>query len=228
MTILRVNRLTHRYPTGQIAIDSLTFSADAGERIALVGSNGAGKTTLFLRLCGVLPGTPGQAEIHGLDPTIAAHRKKLPAELGMIFQNPDDQLFAATLLEDAAFGPLNLGCDRAEAEAKASEALENVGLKGKEDRAPHRLSGGEKRRAALAGVLAMHPGVLLLDEPSMFLDPRGRKELIARLKDLPGTMLIATHDLELVRELCPRTLVLEQGKLLADGATGEVLSRFEF
>jgi cobalt/nickel transport system ATP-binding protein len=221
---LRVANLSHVYPDGREALAGVTFDAAAGERVALVGPNGAGKTTLFLRLCGVLPGRPGEAAAGGLDPADPAHRAKLPGVVGVVFQNPDDQLFSATVLEDVAFGPLNLGATPAEARARAAEALKRVGLVGCEDRSPHKLSGGEKRRAALAGVLAMRPAVLLLDEPSMFLDPRGRRELIGLLNDLPGTMVIATHDLDLVRATCPRVVVLDAGRVVAAGPTGQLLS----
>jgi len=195
--------------------------------VALVGPNGAGKTTLFLRLCGVLPGRPGEASVNGLDPADPAQRKRLPQTVGVVFQNPDDQLFSPTVLEDVAFGPLNLGATPDEARARAGEALRAVGMADAADRVPFQLSGGEKRRAALAGVLAMRPAVLLLDEPSMFLDPRGRRELIGVIRGLPGTKLIATHDLELVLDTCPRVLVLDAGKLAADGPAEKLLADAE-
>jgi cobalt/nickel transport system ATP-binding protein len=143
--------------------------------------------------------------------------------VGVVFQNPDDQLFSATVEEDVAFGPLNLGAAVDEARLRAAEALARVGLAGRGDRSPHKLSGGEKRRAALAGVLAMRPAVLLLDEPSMFLDPRGRRELIDLLKDLQATIIVATHDLALVRQLCSRAIVLDGGRVVADGPTERIL-----
>ena len=223
-TALRVRALTHRYPDGRTALDGVSFALAPGERVAVVGPNGAGKTTLFLRLCGVLTGKPGEVSVGGIDPADAKQRKELPARIGVVFQNPDDQLFSATVLEDVAFGPLNLGATADEARRRAAAALEGVGLRGCEDRSPHRLSGGEKRRAALAGVLAMTPAVLLRDEPSMFLDPRGRRELIRTVAELPGTLLVATHDLDLVLDCCPRTLVLDGGKLAADGPTAELLA----
>ena len=214
---LRISSLSHTYADGRRAIADVSFSVEPGECVAIVGPNGAGKTTLFLRLCGVLPGQPGQASVNGLDPTDPKQRKKLPETVGVVFQNPDDQLFSPTVAEDVAFGPLNLGATPAEAAERTAEALRVVGLPDAGERVPFQLSGGEKRRAALAGVLAMRPTVLLLDEPSMFLDPRGRRELIGVIGGLPGTKLIATHDLDLVLDLCSRVLVLDAGKLVADG-----------
>jgi cobalt/nickel transport system ATP-binding protein len=224
---VRVNHLTHRYADGRVALDAVSFDLAAGERVALVGANGAGKTTLFLRLCGVLVGNPGEVTVHGFDPSDGEQRKHLPRTVGVVFQNPDDQLFSTTVLEDVAFGPLNLHLSAAESEARAREALAAVGLSDCEPRSPHKLSGGEKRRAAMAGVLAMRPRVLLLDEPSMFLDPRGRRELIRTVCALPGTQLIATHDLDLVLDCCPRVIVLDRGRVAADGPTGDVLANGE-
>jgi cobalt/nickel transport system ATP-binding protein len=224
---LIIQNLTHRYADGRVALEDISFTVSPGESVAIVGPNGAGKTTLFLRLCGVLAGKPGQATIAALDPANAEHRKKLPDVIGVVFQNPDDQLFSPTVEEDVAFGPLNMGVPVAEANARVAEALNAVGLPNAGGRVPFQLSGGEKRRAALAGVLAMRPAVLLLDEPSMFLDPRGRRELIQTIRTLAGTKLIATHDLDLVLDTCPRVLVLDAGKLAADGPTEQLLANAE-
>jgi len=221
---LRVSSLSHTFAGGRAALAGVSFEIAAGECVALVGPNGAGKTTLFLRLCGVLPGKPGEAAVGGLDPADPAQRRKLPATVGVVFQNPDDQLFSPTVGEDVAFGPLNLGASAAEAHERTAAALNAVGLAESADRVPFQLSGGEKRRAALAGVLAMRPAVLLLDEPSMFLDPRGRRELIGVIAGLPGTKLIATHDLDLVLDCCARVLVLDGGRLAADGPTAALLA----
>ena len=225
--VLSTQNLTHAYAGGRVALSGVTFAVEPGESVALVGPNGAGKTTLFLRLCGVLPGRPGEASVGGLDPAVPAERRKLSETVGVVFQNPDDQLFSPTVLEDVAFGPLNLGATPDEAKARADEALRSVGMAGSGDRVPFQLSGGEKRRAALAGVLAMRPAVLLLDEPSMFLDPRGRRELIGVIRGLSGTKLIATHDLELVLDTCPRVLVLDGGRLAADGPAEKLLADAE-
>ena len=224
---IHLKDLNHRYADGRIALDDVSFAIEHGESVALVGPNGAGKTTLFLRLCGVLAGKPGQANVVGLDPADPAQRKKLPDAVGIVFQNPDDQLFSPTVLDDVAFGPLNRGASPAEAKARAREALVAVGLAEAGGRVPFKLSGGEKRRAAIAGILAMRPSVMLLDEPTAFLDPRGRRELIQLLSKLPGTKLIATHDLELVLDLCPRVLVLDNGKLVADGLGQDILANRE-
>jgi cobalt/nickel transport system ATP-binding protein len=174
-------------------------------------------------LSGVLAVQPGMIRLCGLDPARPADRRHLPAHLGIVFQDSDDQLFNATVFDDVAFGPLNLGLSANETRQRVAEALAAVGLHGFEQRVPFHLSGGEKRRAALAGVLAMRPEILLLDEPSMHLDPRGRRELIGLLRGLPGTKILASHDLEMVLELCPRVLLLDHGRLAADGPARELL-----
>ena len=198
---------------------------EAGESIGLVGPNGAGKTTLFLCLAGVLPIKPEQVRLAGLDPAIRADRALLPAHVGIVFfEDSDDQLFSTTVADDVAFGPLNLGLSPEEVRGRVTEALGRTGLAGFEPRVPHHLSGGEKRRAALAGVLAMRPEILLLDEPSMFLDPHGRRELIALLKKLGGTQVIGAHDLDMVLDLCSRVLVLDRGLLVADDVAAKVLA----
>lgn len=216
--------LSYSYPGGKSALEHITLEVAEGETVGLVGPNGAGKTTLFLCLAGVLPTRPGQVAVAGLDPADKAQRKELPRRLGIVFQNSDDQLFAPSVGDDVAFGPLNLELPAEEVRRRVQEALQRVRLTGFEERAPHHLSGGEKRRAALAGVLAMQPSLLLLDEPTMFLDPRGRRDLIALLRELGGTRLIASHDLELIFELCGRTLVLDGGKIVAQGETRAVLA----
>jgi cobalt/nickel transport system ATP-binding protein len=223
MTAVATTKLSHAYADGRVALCEVTFRVEEGESLALVGPNGAGKTTLFLRLAGVLPGSLGQASVVGLDPADNAQRKYLPQKLGIVFQNPDDQLFSPTLFDDVAFGPLNLGLSRDEVRARVTESLAAVGLAGFEERGPHKLSGGEKRRAAIATVLAMRPSVILFDEPTMFLDPRGRRELIDLIRALPGTKLMATHDLDFVLDVCPRVLLIDEGKLIADGTARDVL-----
>jgi cobalt/nickel transport system ATP-binding protein len=223
--MIEVRDLRFAYPDGRVALDRFSLSVSAGESVGLIGPNGAGKTTLFLCLCGVLRSSPGAISVAGLDPAVAADRKKLPERLGIIFQNSDDQLFSSTVGDDVAFGPLNLGLPADEVRKRVAEALERVGMTGQDDRVPFRLSGGEKRRAALAGVLAMHPDVLLLDEPSMFLDPRGRRELIRLINVLPGTRLIASHDLALVRDTCRRIILMDAGRVVAEGAAEMLLDK---
>src|SRR5262245_30085013 len=213
--------LSYAYPEGARALDRGTFRVAAGEGVGLVGPNGAGKTSLFLCLSGVLAAQAGTLRVAGLDLRDGAQRRKLPAHVGIVFQNSDDQLFNATVFDDVAFGPLNLGLPPDEVRRRVAEALARVGMTGQEQRVPFHLSGGEKRRVALAGVLAMRPGVLLLDEPSMHLDPRGRRELIGTLG---GTQVIASHDLEMMLRTCARTLLLDHGRLIADGPTRSLLA----
>jgi cobalt/nickel transport system ATP-binding protein len=224
MAAIEVQGLSYAYSGGHVALDGVTFAVAVGESVGVVGPNGAGKTTLFLCLTGVLPPRAGEARVAGLDVRDPAQRRRLPEHVGIVFQNSDDQLFSATVLDDVAFGPLNLGLPPDEARARVAEALGRVGMSGQEERVPYHLSGGEKRRVALAGVLAMRPEVLLLDEPSMFLDPRGRRELIELLHTLGGTRLIATHDLEMILQTCGRVLVLDRGRVVADGEARAVLA----
>jgi cobalt/nickel transport system ATP-binding protein len=214
--MIDVRDLRFAYPDGRLALDGLSLRAGAGESVGLVGPNGAGKTTLFLCLCGVLRTKAGCIQVAGLDPADLVQRKQLPAHVGVVFQNSDDQLFSSTVAEDVAFGPLNLGLPADEVRRRVGESLDQVGMTGQDDRVPFHLSGGEKRRAAVAGVLAMRPEVLLLDEPSMFLDPRGRRELIRLINALPGTKLIASHDLALVRDTCSRVIVMDAGRVVAE------------
>jgi cobalt/nickel transport system ATP-binding protein len=219
-----VESLSFAYPDGKRALDDLRFAVAAGEAVGLVGPNGAGKTTLFLCLAGVLSAQATTLKVAGLDPRQPAERKQLPARVGIVFQNSDDQLFNTTLGDDVAFGPLNLRLPADEVRRRVTESLARVGLAGFEARVPFHLSGGEKRRAALAGVLAMQPAILLLDEPSMFLDPRGRRELIGLLNELTITKVIASHDLEMILDTCRRVVVLDQGRLIAEGPSERVLS----
>jgi cobalt/nickel transport system ATP-binding protein len=220
---VRISGLSYAYPDGPTALQGVSLELAAGESVGLVGPNGAGKTTLFLCLAGVLPPPRGRVALFGLDPADPAQRRRLPEQVGIVFQNSDDQLFNTTVLDDVAFGPLNLGLPPDEVRRRVAEALARVGLSGFEQRVPFHLSGGEKRRVALAGVLAMRPGVLLLDEPSMYLDPRGRRELIGLVNGLGGTKLIASHDLEMILRTCGRALVLDGGRVMADGPVREVL-----
>jgi cobalt/nickel transport system ATP-binding protein len=224
---VEISRLSYSYPArSQPALHEISFSVAPDECIGVLGPNGAGKSTLLLHLNGLLPETPPH------DPNIWIAGEALTAmsldsirqKVGLLFQDPDDQIISATVFEDVSFGPRQLGVNGADLRKSVDESLEMVGLTGFGDRAPHRLSHGEKRRVCLAGVLVCKPAVLALDEPTSDLDPRGRREFKVLLKSLPGAKLIATHDLELVLDLCSRVLVLDNGKLIAEGPTVSVLS----
>lgn len=224
---IHVHDLSFRYADGTMALANVSFKVHAGECVGLLGPNGSGKSTLLRHLNGILPeklpAGSGGVFIEGL----AVNRENVATvrrRTGLLFQDPDDQLFCGTVREDVAFGPQQLKLDAGEIGRRVDEALVQVGLTHHADRAPHHLSTGEKRRACLAGVLACTPGILVLDEPSSGLDPRGRRELIALLRDIPATKLIATHDLELVVELCPRSIILDHGRIIADGVTTTLLN----
>lgn len=227
---LEVRDLHFHYPDGREALRGVSFTIGEGECVGLVGPNGAGKSTLLLHLNGLLPEDRDHGR--GAHATVIVDGRSASGEnlleirraVGLLFQEADDQLFCPTVFEDVSFGPQQLGLNKTEVAERVAEALAQVGLSGFEDRSPHHLSGGEKRRVCLAGVLACRPSVLVLDEPTSDLDPRGRRELRALLRSIPATKLIATHDLELVVELCSRTLVMDGGRIVADGATMELLS----
>jgi cobalt/nickel transport system ATP-binding protein len=222
--VIDVAGLSFAHPQGPLVLQDVSFSVRAGECVGLIGPNGAGKTSLFLCLAGVYQRRGGNLRVAGLDPRERDQRKLLPAHVGIVFQDSDDQLFNVTVLDDVAFGPLNLNLPAEEVRTRVAEALERVGLAGFEGRTPFHLSGGEKRRVALAGVLAMRPRILLLDEPSLHLDPRGRRGLIRLIQSLDGTRIIATHDLEMVLETCSRVLLLHAGRLIAEGPARTLLA----
>jgi cobalt/nickel transport system ATP-binding protein len=215
--------LRFAYPDGTPALDGVGFRVHAGESVAVVGANGAGKSTLLLALNGLVTPSAGEARI-GEVPVTPATRAQIHRTVGYVFQDADDQLFMATVREDVAFGPLNLGLAAAEVEARVQAALETVGAAHLAGRAPYRLSGGEKRAVAIAGVLAMQPSVLLLDEPSAGLDPASRRRLITLLNSFSHTKLVATHDLDLVLDTCSRVLVMRDGRIEADGTAAAVFS----
>ena len=215
-------RLTFAYPGGHDALRGVELRVGDGERVALLGPNGAGKTTLMLHLNGLLRGD-GELEVAGIEvPGGLMH--ELRARVGLVFQDPDDQLFMPTVREDVAFGPLNAGLDRDEVERRVAEALAAVRMQEASERAPHQLSMGERRRVAIATVLATRPRVLVLDEPSASLDPRARRELLEVLERIACTMLVCTHDLPLAAELCERTVILAGGRVVADGPTDALLA----
>lgn len=210
------------YPDGREALRGVHLTLREGEKVALVGPNGAGKSTLMLALVGLLKGK-GTLRVFGED-LHDGNARHLRARLGLVFQDPDDQLFSPTVFDDVAYGPLYAGLPEPEVRQRVAHALIQVGLEGFEGRLSHHLSAGEKKRAAIATVLAMRPEVLLLDEPSAGLDPRARRRLIEVLRTLPQTMLVATHDLDLVAELLPRTVVMDGGVVVADGPTPALLA----
>ena len=223
--MIAVRGLDYRYPDGHDALLDVSFTLAAGERVALIGPNGAGKSTLLLHLNGLLPDRPPSTPaviVDGLA-VAEANLREIRRRVGLLFQDPDDQLFCPTVWEDVAFGPRQLGLREPGLSRLVTESLAQVGLAGFEERLPHHLSRGEKRRACLAGLLACDARVLVLDEPTSDLDPRGRRELMALLARLPVTQLIATHDLEFVVEICPRTIVLDGGRIVADGPTRRLL-----
>ncbi len=201
----------------------MDFSLARGERVALLGPNGAGKTTLVLHLNGILSGGTGTVTVAGL-PVGPRHMAEIRQKVGIVFQDPDDQLFMPTVREDVAFGPAAAGIKGAALEERVRTALERVGMQDFADRPPHHLSFGQRRRVAVATVLAMEPEILVLDEPSSNLDPASRRELADILRSLDVTVLMVTHDLPYALELCPRSLVLSDGVIVADGPTGALLS----
>jgi cobalt/nickel transport system ATP-binding protein len=214
--------LTFRYPDGHPALDGLDLHVAHGERVAILGPNGAGKTTLMLHLNGLLTASSGELEVAG----IPVERRRLPelrARVGLVFQDPDDQLFMSTVHEDVAFGPLNMGLGPGEVEARVAGALRAVRMEDAAGRAPHGLSQGERRRVAIATVLAMDPALLVLDEPSANLDPRARRELLELLAGIDRTLVVVTHDLPFAAELCERAVVLARGRVVADGDTDLIL-----
>lgn len=221
--LVEVRDLTHTYPDGTEAVRGVALHIRNGESVAVVGANGAGKSTLLLHLNGSLIPQSGTVRIGD----VRVGKTTLPdirRTVGMIFQEPDDQLFMPTVAEDVAFGPLNLGLAREEVERRVDAALRQVDATHLRDRPPYKLSGGEKRLAAIATVLAMTPDILVMDEPSSGLDPRSRRTLIELLAGFPHTKIIATHDLDLVLDLCKRTIVLREGRVMADGPTSDIFA----
>ena len=222
--MLKVDSLVVKYNAAdkEQALSGVSFSAIAGERVALIGANGAGKSTLLLSLVGILSITSGSVELDD----VVLGKETLPEirrRIGMVFQNPDDQLFMPTVYEDIAFGPRNYGVAEEEIDTRMNKTLESLGISHLKRRMAHKLSGGEKRLVTLAGVLVTEPRLLLMDEPSSFLDPRARRRLIEILSSLPQTMILATHDLDMALDLCERAVLLGEGSIRADGPAGEIL-----
>ncbi|GAB6901708.1 energy-coupling factor ABC transporter ATP-binding protein [Kineosporia succinea] len=218
-----ITDLRFSYPDGHLALDGVTLSLEKGERVALLGPNGAGKTTLALHLNGIHTATSGSVSVSGM-PVAKRDLAEIRRRVGIVFQDPDDQLFMPTVRDDVAFGPRNLGLSRDEVADRVEKALATVRLSDVADRPPHHLSFGQRRRAAVATVLAMDPDILVLDEPSSNLDPASRRELAEVLLDLDVTVLMITHDLPYALQLCPRSLILADGRIQADAPTAEMLS----
>jgi cobalt/nickel transport system ATP-binding protein len=223
MRALSVGGLTFTYPDGTKAVNGVDLEIETGERVAVLGPNGAGKTSLLLLLIGVLEAQAGSIEIGGLR-LESVSLGEIRRRLGLVFQDPDDQLFMPTVEEDVAFGPANLGLRGPELRTRVNEALEAVGEVGLAERAPHHLSGGERRRVSIATVLAMNPEILVLDEPTSNLDPAGRRELVALLGSLRASQVVVTHDLPFALELCPRAVILDGGRVVADGPTAVLMA----
>lgn len=221
--LVSMQDVRYGYPDGTPALDGVSFTIHHGESVALVGANGAGKSTVLLHLAGVLFPASGAVRV-GDWPVSRSTLPQVRRSLGMVFQDADDQLFMPTVEDDVAFGPTNLGLPDAEVEAQVAAALARVGAAHLRRRPPHRLSGGEKRAAAIATVLAMGPSILVMDEPSSSLDPAARRALIAQLRGFEHTKIVASHDLDLVLDVCHRTIILAKGRVAADGPTADVLS----
>jgi cobalt/nickel transport system ATP-binding protein len=222
---LEVRGVRYAYPDGRVALRGVDLTVAAGERVALLGPNGAGKTTLALHLNGILGGGGGSVTVGGLDvdPRDRATLTEVRRRVGLVFQDPDDQLFLPTVAEDVAFGPANLGVRGPELADRVAAALDAVGMAEHRDRAPHHLSFGQRRRVAVATVLAMRPQILVLDEPSSNLDPASRRELATIVRDLPVTLLMVTHDLPYALELCSRAVIIDDGRIAADRSTMDIL-----
>lgn len=221
--LVEVKDLEYVYPDGHQALEGVSFRITHGEAVGIIGANGAGKSTLLLHLIGALFPKAGRVRV-GDRPVVKETLPQIRQSVGMIFQDPDDQLFMPTVGEDVAFGPLNQGLPGPEVEERVVQALETVGALHLKDRPPYRLSGGEKRTVAIATVLAMAPDILVMDEPSASLDPASRRKLITLLAGFKHTKIIATHDLDLILDLCERTIILSRGRILADGPTLEIFS----
>ena len=224
--VIEVRGLRYSYPDGTQALAGVDFHLDAGECVALLGANGSGKTTFVLHLNGLLTGE-GSVVVCG-KPVEKASLKEIRAKVGIVFQDSDEQLFLPTVIEDVAFGPANQGMDGHAAMHKAEHVLEQVGMKHALGKAPYHLSAGEKRRVAIAGVLAMEPEILVLDEPTTFLDPPGQRDLIQLLHALPQAKVLITHDVSLARALATRAVFFEKGKVAGEGTVEELVARFDW
>jgi len=218
-----ISHLHYAYPDGTEALRGIELSIEPGEKVALVGPNGAGKSTLLLHLNGILGGGHGSVSIEGttVEPATV---KRIRAAVGLVFQDPDDQLFSPTVREDVAFGPIHMGVPESEIHHRVESALAAVGMSGFERRVPHHLSLGQRKRISVATVLSMDPSILVFDEPTAGLDPRGRRELMGVMASRPETLLVSTHDLAMVAEALPRTIIIDEGQVVADGPSSQLLA----
>lgn len=220
--IIKIRNLEYVYPDGTKALKNINLDVHRGESIGLIGPNGAGKSTLLLHLNGILRGTKGSVEVLGME-VEEKNLLKIRQKVAIVFQEPDDQLFMPTVFDDVAFGPMNSGYFKEKVKEKVKKALKQVRMEGYEDRCSHHLSLGEKKKISIATVLSMDPEILILDEPTISLDPRARRELIDLLKNLNISKIIAGHDLELIIEICSRVVLLDEGKIVTNGNPREVL-----
>lgn len=223
---IEVENLHYSYPDGKVALNGVNLDIQPGEKVALVGPNGAGKSTLILHLNGIFSGE-GEIKVCGMSIT-KDNIGQVRAAVGLVFQDPDDQLFSPTVFEDVAFGPLYMGLPESEVRQRVVSALGAVGMLGYEGRISHHLSGGEKKQIAIATVLSMDPEILVLDEPTAGLDPRSRRRLINLLRELPQTMLVSTHDIPMVAELFERMVVIDEGRIVRDGKSDQILAETSF
>ncbi|MHC4645826.1 MAG: energy-coupling factor ABC transporter ATP-binding protein [Planctomycetota bacterium] len=219
---IELTNFSYRYPDGAPALSDITLSIELGQKVALIGPNGAGKSTLLLAMAGFLKGS-GKVFIHGLHVT-PKNLKRIRTLLGACLENPDDQLFMPTLFDDVAFGPLNMGLDAGQVSARVADALKTVGLADMADKAPHHLSAGQKRAAAIATIISMSPKIITLDEPDGSLDPRNRNNLIKLLKNLPQTLIIATCNINFAAALAERAILLDRGRIVADGDARQIMA----
>lgn len=224
-TIIKIDNLSYSYPDGTRALENISLEIFAGEKVGLIGPNGAGKSTLVLHLNGIISGN-GNIRIGDL-PVVKKNFKQIRQKVGLVFQNSDDQLFCPTVYDDVAFGPRNLGYSAGQVEKAVRRSLAAVDLAGLERRSSYHLSAGQKRRLAIATVLAMNAEILVLDEPTSSLDPRGRRQIIQLLAGMDKTLLVATHDLDLLRQLCRRAVVMSKGSLVADGAVEAIIANHD-
>jgi len=219
---VEIKNLNYKYPDGTMALNGVDIVIEHGETVAILGPNGAGKSTLILHLNGIIRGN-GEVKIFGL-PINGRTLKEIRRRVGLVFQDPDDQLFCPTVFEDVAFGPINMGFTKEEIIAKVNKALASVGMEGFDKRPAHHLSFGQKKRVAIATVLSMEPDMLVLDEPTSNLDPRGKGKIVKIIESLPVTKVVITHNLNEAAKLCKRAIIMDKGKIVADDAIEKVLS----